>query len=494
MSITNTIFTMALGFVIVGAVRYWRTAQLLNRAIAHIDALEAELAKRQASSTIAAAHKPQASSIEHQTIEPASTYVDYTALDGAGTALAKPPSDLRTTLAHLKTNAAGQSFAFPLGWATEGLYTASFVNDVNHVLISGMSNAGKDNAVTGMLLSLALQYGPERLQIAILDGKGLDWLQWANKAHTWLLADEPEKIGEAMAKLTDERRRRRSILAAAGCAAWDEYQGGDLPLLVVFISELSLLEDATKASQLTAWLNSELSAGRAFGIRFIIGTQNASNFDTRWRGQISLFMAGFQPSRAADEPNTGLSTTDLESIGAIPPSKLLAPPEGSGVFTVVHAPKGGTVRVPLLASQHRRWLLDQLPNALQNRASGQPTSQPANQPTTVDSSAYLAQLLANESSQPLPTALAHSEGQISAFENGSGSGNLALANAAPEAPEALLGIEPSEVERIVATAQTARSRRQLCQALYNTVGGNPYSKVAQVCDHFGLLMPQAKAA
>lgn len=491
MSITNMIFTMALGFVIVGAVRYWRTAQLLNRAIAHIDALEAELAKRQASSTIAAAHKPQASSIEHQIVEPASTYVDYTPLEGAGTALAKPPSDLRTTLAHLKTNAAGQSFAFPLGWATEGLYTASFVNDVNHVLISGMSNAGKDNAALGMLISLALQYGPERLQIAIIDGKGLDWLQWANKAHTWLLADEPEKIGDAMAKLTDERRRRRGILAAAGCSAWDEYQGDDLPLLVVFISELSLLEDATKARELGTWLNSELSAGRAFGIRFIIGTQNASNFDTRWRGQISLFMAGFQPSRAADEPNTGLSSTDLESIGAIPPSKLLAPPEGSGVFTVVHAPKGGTVRVPLLAKQHRRWLLDQLPNALQNRSSGQTVGQPNNQPTAADSSAYLAQLLATESSQPLPSALAHSEGQISAFDNGSGSGNLALAAAASVA---LPGIEPGEIERIVATAQTARSRRQLCQALYNTVGGNPYSKVAQVCDHFGLLMPQAKAA
>jgi hypothetical protein len=63
---------------------------------------------------------------------------------------------------------------------------------------------------------------------------------WSSRAQTWLLATESEQIPDAMHALSNERRRRQ-ILAQAGVSKWDEYQGGDLRLLVVFISELSLL-------------------------------------------------------------------------------------------------------------------------------------------------------------------------------------------------------------------------------------------------------------
>ncbi|WP_345725017.1 FtsK/SpoIIIE domain-containing protein [Herpetosiphon gulosus] len=502
MNVGTLIFMLALAALLVAGVRYRKMVLLVADLQADLNDAKAMLAK--AAATIAAQPKP-AAAIHY--VEPVSTYVDRTPLAGAGNALAKPPADLRTTINELSKHTNGRRYFIPLGWSVSGLTGASLQGDVNHILISGMSNAGKDNAALGMLLSLALTHSPQELQIGLIDGKGLDWLGWRNKAHTWLLADEPERIGDAMAKLTNERRRRREILANADCANWDEYHGHDLPLLVVFISELSLLEDAVKARELGAWLNSELSAGRAFGIRYIIGTQNASNFETRWRGQISLHMASSQPNRAADEPNTGMATSDLEAIGVIPPSKLIAPPDGAGVFTVVQAPKAVTVRVPFLTKQHRKFLLDQLPDAPKKplqQASAPVASNANNQAQPNQPDAMLAALLNGE---PLIDQRSINQSSDLARDNGlnnaSGStqtgGSTQAVLSVNQSPLVALpvvaGVDPAEVKKIAEAAPRHKSRSALCNELYGIRGGTPYNRVKLVCDALGLLeAPQIQQA
>jgi hypothetical protein len=290
------------------------------------------------------------------------------ALDGAGEALAQPPADLHVTLNQLHRNAPAARYRFPLGWhMVEGraaLAQAALTGDVNHVLVTGQSDGGKDNWAIGALLCLALQHSPQQLQVCIIDGKGLDFAPWARKAHTWRLALDPGEIAPAMAALTAERQRRAQVLRAAGASKWEAYRGGDLPLLIVYVSELSLLEDAAGKSELAAWLNSELAAARAFGIRYIVATQTASNFATRWRSQVGLYVAGFQPSASQDEPNTGLSGKEIRAAGAVPPSELPAPPTGAGVFTVVFGREAVNVRAPLVDDLQRRQLLAQLPDRL----------------------------------------------------------------------------------------------------------------------------------
>ena len=417
---------------------------------------------------------------------------DVTPLAGAGRALKNPPADFRAINSYIKTHRAGDPYTIPLGWqhlhnGEADLLTAQLVGDVNHILITGQSDAGKDNAVMSMFLALATIHRPQQVQFCVIDGKGLDWAAWASKAHTWRVALDPESIASTKAAISAERKRRGTLLLAAGVAKWDEYQGNDLPLLVVFISELSLLEDATKASELAAWLNSELSAGRAFGIRFIIGTQNASNFSTRWRGQIGLFLAGFQPSRSADEPNTGFSTHELESIGAVPPSQLPAPPVGAGVFTAVQGRSAYTVRASFLPSQHRAWVLATLPNK-------PPKPQPRPAPTTVDTT--LLALL--HSGQPIPIAeetcsgaIAHSEG-IKASVASSIVARSSSALVSVDDPEAALVVAADvvpadEQRRILTAAAGATSRRQISMKLYEATGGQKYTWVQLVCDAAGLL-------
>lgn len=286
--------------------------------------------------------------------------IDPTPLAGAGAALARPPAALAVTMAYLRAHYAHRRYTLPLGWqrnadGTAVLVVAHLVDDVYHLLLTAKSRAGKDNAALTWLLTLALLNPPERLQVAILDGKGgLDWAGWLGKAHTWRLAIDKGEIAPAMEALTYERERRAVILREAGVSAWEGYQGKDLPLLVIYVSELLLLQDATSPKELERWLNSELSASGAFGMRYLVATQTASNFSTRWRGQVDLFAAGFQPSASQDQPNTGLTTAEIAATGAVPPSALPGIPRGRGVFTLVQGRQAETVRLGYLDDAQRR--------------------------------------------------------------------------------------------------------------------------------------------
>lgn len=298
-------------------------------------------------------------------------------LPEAGSALAHPPSDLGQTIDYLRTRYAHRRYTIPLGWeraeqGTPVCVVAHLLDDVYHCLLTAKSRVGKDNAAILWLLTLALQNPPTRLQVAIIDGKGgLDWAGWGGKAHTWRLAIDKGQITPAMTALTAERERRMHVLRHAGVSAWEGYQGDDLPLLVVYVSELLLLQDATSSKELDRWLSSELSSAAAFGIRYIVATQTASQFSTRWRGQVDLFVAGFQPSASQDQPNTGLTPAEIRAAGAVPPSELPGLPHGRGVFTLVQGRQCETVRIGYIDdAQRRRWLalLPNQPLAVTERA------------------------------------------------------------------------------------------------------------------------------
>jgi hypothetical protein len=392
-----------------------------------------------------------------------------TPLAGACYALAQPPAHLQTTLSWLARNDADDSYAFPIGWyrnkhAEASLCRGAFVGDTNHILISGMSDSGKDNLALNMLLTLALRNSPERLQVGVIDGKGLDFNRWQDRAHTWRLALKPEEIRPAMEALSAERERRRDVLAAVGVSKWETYPGHDLPLLVIYISELSLLEDAVGGRELGQWLNGELAAGRAFGIRYIIATQTASNYATRWRSQIGLYLAGFQPSESQDAPNTGLTTRELHSHQALPPSKLPAPPAGAGVFTAVHGRECITVRASYLSDEQRSAWLQRLPAA-------PPVVEAATTPELVPEDAVSAShsaitpLLPATTTRTIPDAThvdkAHAEQEKVVV--------------APPADVPL-----AEREKILALKRQGLSSRKIELEVYGFVGGRAYACVNKV--------------
>lgn len=300
-------------------------------------------------------------------------------VSGAGRALLSPPG-VAPSLEYMRRMSPRDRYLLPLGWQTTGrsqpdLVHTALVGETNHVLISGASDSGKDNLAWWMLLSLALAHAdPRELQVAVVDGKGLDFQPWQGKAQTWALATDPEEIPDLLRALSAERQRRKAILSAAGVSKWDHYQGEDLPLLVVFISELSLLETALRRErsrrdrdraldlELELWLNTELTAGHAFGMRYLIGMQTVTGMDMLWRSQIGIFMSGYQPDESQVKPNTSKTPKQIAEKGAIPPNLLPPPPTGAGVFTIVSGNQCVTARAPYLSDAERRGWLARLPD------------------------------------------------------------------------------------------------------------------------------------
>ncbi len=436
-------------------------------------------------------------------------YLEPLPVPGAGAALASPPADFRIVLDALRARGPGR-YRFPLGWyaAEHGgwLQTAQFTGDVNHMLLTGQSDTGKDIAALGMLLALAHTHSPQELQVAIVDGKGLDWEGWQGKAHCWLVATEPEEVAPAMHALTTERQRRRKVLKDAGASKLENYKGGDMPMLVVFVSELLLLQSATSKSDLTNWLELELTSARACGMRYIIATQTASNFSTQWRSQINLFLAGYQTSRHGDEPNTGMTTSDIEQLDGVPPSKLPAPHKDKGTVGIFLALQGANalnLRTSPITDQQRDYLLSILPTATPKAIQPAPA---APRPASIDDEIrrmQAAMILAQDAlpaDQPAPALVAGASalqnGQERLVAPGSGSTSVSVSDTLEPLPVAPELVPADEQRQIIELAKRVSSRRALCKQLYDgQTGGKAYAKVQQVCDAAGLLMPsQAVAA
>lgn len=436
---------------------------------------------------------------------------DLSTVPGAGMALAHPPADLGAALRYIARHWPKDRYTAPLGWnladGQAALIAASFVGDVNHILITGQTDSGKDNAALNILLALAAQHSPAEFQACIVDGKGgLDWNGWQDKAHTWRLARTAADIAPAMKALSVERERRTELLWQAKATKWDEYEGGDLPLLVVYVAELALLAGATSKTELATWLGQELTSARSMGIRYIIAAQTVSNLDTQWRSQIGLFLAGYQTATHADQPNTGLSTGDLRALGAIPPSELPDRKTAAGVFTAVQGREVATLRAGLLDKAQRQRLLSALPDKpLRQQPAGSP--QATRQAAPASQQDLLLRLL--QAGQPLPI----SEEPVEAFYSPSEShGRTFVEPGAVLQPDANVSVSGApavsyvelplsadrvpfeEQRRILEAAPTVKNKRQLTLKLYNTDGGQKATWVKLVCDACGLFQGERAAA
>jgi hypothetical protein len=211
----------------------------------------------------------------------------------------------------------------------------------------------------------------------------------------------------------------------------------------------------------------DLAAGRAFGMRYIIATQTVSNFSTRWRSQISQYLAGFQPSESQDQPNTGLTTRELESTKSAPPSKLPAPPTGAGVFTAIHGRECITVRASYLSDDQRRAWLQRLSAATRPVEASAPMEAPVQSVSTA--------LERHESALPAASA-----GVVDSLKPALTAPSTPPVAAPPEAvgPD----ISAEEKQQILQLAAAGHSRRKVCEQVYGAPGGRAYERVKAVLD------------
>lgn len=286
---------------------------------------------------------------------------------GVPQALYKTPDSLWYTIEYIRQYA-DKPYSFSLGWrinpldGRRHLVVGSFLNDIYDILLTAIKRGGKDNAIMNILFPLMLMHAPTELQIAIIDGKRIDYSQWGNLAHVWHVANRAEDVPAAMELISAEREDRINWLNSLGRSRWEEVPTQERrPLLVVMISEIRILMNQLSVSEVEKWLSAEMSVVGALGIRILVASQNTSGMGKEWRSLFEFFMAGTQPSLDEVKPNTGKSVSQIQDLGAVAPNNLPDVGTAPGVFTLVQGNKATNVRTSYISDDQRAYWLAILP-------------------------------------------------------------------------------------------------------------------------------------
>lgn len=287
--------------------------------------------------------------------------------------LKNPPSSIELVLQEIEGYHPDDPYAIPIGWQNaEGqpdLVTASLHGDspyfVGNVMISAMTRWGKNILEFLITMTMLLRNTPTQFLLFYIDGKGPDGNLMRGLAHNW---HEPicteEGIPGAIELLDQLRQERMTLLANHDVTKWEELPAALRPPLIwVVINEPTLLGKVL-GKQLEPWLEAQLSSALAGGIRYCIVMQDASNWETGWRRQIGLAIAGGQVSAEADKPNLGLSTKEIEERSAYPPSRL---PQRCW-FTARLYREVISVSIAYMDVEYRKSLLARLPKKLMTTA------------------------------------------------------------------------------------------------------------------------------
>lgn len=283
--------------------------------------------------------------------------------------LRTPPAGFGPTLRGVAAYHETDPYAIPIGWQNSDgvadLVTGSLHGDspyfVGNIQVTGMTRWGKNIWEFLTTTTLCYRATPAQLRIFCIDGKGPDGALWRGLAHNWR---EPitreEDIPGAIAALEALRGERMRLLEQHDVTKWEELPPQSRPPLIwVVINELSLLEKVL-GRELESWLTRELSSALAGGIRYCILMQDASNWETGWRRQIGLAVAGGQVSRDADKPNLGMSTAEIKERGGVPPSELAE----RGFFTARFYRDVVSVSIPYLNVEERKAAIARLPRTV----------------------------------------------------------------------------------------------------------------------------------
>jgi hypothetical protein len=183
--------------------------------------------------------------------------------------------DLNITPRHIE-------FAVPIGANAGGVLYESLL-DLFHFLIGGETQSGKSTFINALLATLIDTYGPEHLQLRIIDPKVVEFACYAGIPHLGdtQVALEPSEALALLDTVCVEQERRAKLYLAAGAKTFRKYNQVSevpLPLMVVVIDEVADLmieagaEFEKKAQHLA-------QVGAAFGIILILATQ-APSFQT----------------------------------------------------------------------------------------------------------------------------------------------------------------------------------------------------------------------
>jgi len=155
-----------------------------------------------------------------------------------------------------------------------------------HVLIAGRTGSGKSTLLHAMITSAMLWYGPEELELYLVDfKKGVEFKTYASHRapHARVIAVESEReFGlSVMRRLDAELSRRGQMyreLGAQDLAGFRKLSGGrmgEMPRTLLVVDEFQefFTEDDKLAQEAMLLMDRLVRQGRAFGMHVILGSQ-----------------------------------------------------------------------------------------------------------------------------------------------------------------------------------------------------------------------------
>jgi S-DNA-T family DNA segregation ATPase FtsK/SpoIIIE len=173
-----------------------------------------------------------------------------------------------------------------------------------HVLIAGKTGSGKSNLLHVLITNLALWYGPDEIEMYLVDFKeGVEFKAYETHPipHIRAIAIESDReFGiSVLQRLDAELGRRGDLFRAAGVqdlAAYRALNIAPLPrtLLVVDEFQVFFTEDDRLSQEAGVLLDRLVRQGRAFGIHILLGSQTlggSSGLGRSTMGQMAVRIA-----------------------------------------------------------------------------------------------------------------------------------------------------------------------------------------------------------
>lgn len=202
----------------------------------------------------------------------------------------------------------GKPVAFRMGEAA----------DCYHAFVAGTTRSGKSTLLNNLILSLCESYGPQQLQLSLLDFKSnVGFGIYRGLAHVASLIDsqDPATVEQALAQFADEIDRRGRLFAAQTKlvnGTLDKYNAlaeadgfALLPRWIMVIDEAQVLFENRALKGLAKYMLSRISRmGAGLGLHLIICTQSFQNVEfegdvkSQFRLRLGLKLANSQDCRA----------------------------------------------------------------------------------------------------------------------------------------------------------------------------------------------------
>ena len=93
------------------------------------------------------------------------------------------PYSLKLLLNHPDYNIADGELMCPLGLIDENKLLSVDMSKIPHMLIGGTTGSGKTNFIQSIIISLFLQYGPDKCKFIIFDSKMVDYMSFCRMPH-----------------------------------------------------------------------------------------------------------------------------------------------------------------------------------------------------------------------------------------------------------------------------------------------------------------------